>query len=619
MKNSPLKRTVCLILFVILVSCYVFPMSALAEEAELSDQQRNAIAMVNYITVLTQEINASKNSRLYMEQAYSSLINNTYPNAVDSRTQSQLTGLLDVMENYRMIDVKRERLQFVYEQNQAQAIRAAVPNPLALLSGIQSYRPSKIAASLLYMTVDSVTSYMTYTKESDLASIKDGWALDDEEAQELHRSRKGTFTYMLSMARENNLPGDMLLTEESVQEFVKWKNDDNVIARILFFENNRKTYQYYGGYWLTLAESYYEHGDYQKCIDAMSEYDSLGVRIFLKDYEYARVLPLAIAAAEETCSVAEYEELASKYAQLIMDNTSNDDWALRYYVAQTYIDLNAKTGNRDYLRTAYDIVLLNVNSLAGEQRRMNTAYLEPVQEIAKPKDADKTTKKQIDEYNKMLKNTRKTELAPVYEPMRLNCDLLFALADELKISETEKETIEGIIHKNNDPMFLVKPLDELYDFSELKETAGPEIEFGGTVIIIPAEYVSENTSIVVTITENGADSSTTILDWKVDEVEREEEGNVSTFHAVYVSTDAKKYDWQPEANVRVEIVPLDFEQGKKAVYHDDNSYAYSYQYETKGTKSEWYDYLKVWEGHKNNWYDYAKVWENSVVFEQVDS
>ena len=46
---------------------------------ELSQEQKNAIAMLNYITFLTQETNSSKNSRLYMEQAYSSLINNTYP------------------------------------------------------------------------------------------------------------------------------------------------------------------------------------------------------------------------------------------------------------------------------------------------------------------------------------------------------------------------------------------------------------------------------------------------------------------------------------------------------------------------------------------------------------
>ena len=97
----------------------LFNVPVYAEDVRLSDEQANAIAMLNYITVLTQDINASKNSRLYMEEAYASLINNTYPNAVDSRTLSQLTGLLDTMEGYRMVAVKRDRLRYIYEQNQA--------------------------------------------------------------------------------------------------------------------------------------------------------------------------------------------------------------------------------------------------------------------------------------------------------------------------------------------------------------------------------------------------------------------------------------------------------------------------------------------------------------------
>ncbi len=427
------KAYLCIVLAIMLlvVSCIdgVVPY-ARADVEKLTDQQRNAIAMLNYITVLTQEINSSKNSRLFMEQAYSSLLYNIYPNAVDGRTQSQLTGLLDIMENYRMIDVKRERLQFIYEQNQAQAIRAAVPNPLGLLSATRSYRPSKLAVAIAYMVVDSVTSYMSYTREADLEHIKDGWALDDEEAKVLHQSRKGTFSYMISMVRDNNLPGDLTLTEETVEEFVKWKNSDNLAGQIRFLESNKNTYQAYGGYWLTLATCYFNNGDYQKCIDAVNSYEALGTRIFRRDYEYAKVLPLAISAAEEICNVSKYVNIAEKYAQAILDNTGNNDWALRYFAAQAYVDLFGKTNKKTYLQKAFDIALDNVNHLIERQQILNSEYLAPVKEVEKPKDANKQEKKQIDEYNKMLKKQRETELPPVYEPLRLNCDLLFALVDK---------------------------------------------------------------------------------------------------------------------------------------------------------------------------------------------
>lgn len=582
---------------------------AYAKPTALTDEQANAIAMLNYITVLTQDVNASKNSRLYMEQAYSSLINNTYPNAVDSRTLSQLTGLLDTMERYRMAALQRERLEYIYEQNQAQAIRAAVPNPLSMISAVQSFRPSKIAAAIVYMAVDSITSYTAYTAEADLQYLMAGWALDDEEASALHESRRNTFAYMINMVDEYELPGDLTLTESSVEEFVKWKNNENVVGRIQFLESNQAAYQSYGGYWLLLAQSYYDNGDYEKCLDAVRAYGDMNNRIFRKDYELANVLPSAISAAEQLYSGRKYESVAAAYVQTLLDNTDHDDWALRYYAAQVYIDLAAQTNDRAYLKTAYGIVLDNVNYLVGEQQSLNAAYIAPVQKAAVPKDATKNVKKQIENANKALEETRKTELPPVCEPLRLNCDLLFALADELEISESERQKIDGILHLKGAPIFLTEALDDAYWFlhDSAPEGEDVDIEFSGTKITLPAACCTNDALITVTVQEADAAEPVVLTDWKVDAVKRVTEDDVSTYRVVYTSEEARRHEWRPGAAIQLDIQP-------KA---DADIAAYHFEYTTEGTKKAWYDYMKVWEGHKNNWYDYAKVWENSVVFEQV--
>lgn len=602
------RRSFLSVILTLIICISILP-TASAKNATLTDAQANAIAMLNYITVLTQDINASKNSRLYMEEAYSSLINNTYPNAVDSRTLSQLTRLLDTMESYRMVAVKRDRLEYIYEQNQAQAIRAAIPNPLGMISAVQSYRPSKIAAALAYMAIDSITSYTTYTSETELQFLKDGWALDDEEASVLHESRKSTFAYIINIVGEYDLPGDLTLTENSVEEFVKWKNNDNVVSRIQFLESNQTAYQSYGGYWLLLAQSYYDNGNFSKCLDAIHVYEGMNTRIFRKDYELAKVLPSVISAAEEVYSGAEYADAAVRYVQMLLGNTDHNDWALRYYAAQVYGDLFAQTNNDFYLKNAYDIALDNVNYLVSEQQRLNAAYLAPVQKTAVPKDATKSEKKQIESANKTLEETRKTELPPVYEPLRLNCDLLFSLADILKVSESEQQKIDGILHPNGTPIFLTETLDGQYWFlHDLKlDIANTDIEFGGTAIILPATCCTSNTQITVSVQEANAEEPAVLTDWKVASVNRETEGELSTYHAVYTSEQAHHHDWQPGSAIQVDIQP-------KA---DANLPIYHFEFITEGTKKEWYDYLKVWEGHKNNWYDYAKVWENSVVFKLV--
>ena len=108
------------------------------------------------------------------------------------------------------------------------------------------------------------------------------------------------------------------------------------------------------------------------------------------------------------------------------------------FAAQSYIDLFRETDDATYLQSAYDIALDNVNYLIGDQQTLNTAYIAPVKSAPVPKGTAKDKAKQIKDYNKNLKVARKTELPPVSEPLLLNCDLLFALADQLDISENEQ-------------------------------------------------------------------------------------------------------------------------------------------------------------------------------------
>jgi hypothetical protein len=571
----------------------------------LTEQQSNAIAMLNYITILTQEINASKNSRVFMEQAYTSLINNTNPNSVDNRTLSQLTALLDTMESYRMLNVKRERLQYIYEQNKAQAIRAAIPNPIGLLSTVSSLNPMKLAMSITYMAVDSLTSYNAYATQNDLQFLQSGWALDDTEAETLHESRKGTFAYMIKMVGAYGLPGDLTLTENTVYEFVNWKNNPNVIGRIRFLESNHKTYKAYGGYWLTLAESYYQNGDYKKCLDAIAAYEGLGTRIFRKDYDLANILPLAITAAAEIQSTDEYIPFAEKYAQAILNNTEHSDWSLRFFAAVTYVGLYSKTNDQQYLQMAYDVALDNANYLVDEQQQANAAYLAPVA-LKSTNNLTDNQKKEAEQYNKMLQETRKTGLAPINEPLTLNCDLLFSLANELRISEAEQKKIEGVLHPNSDPLFLIKTIDEKYRFAAptIEEF---EIEYGGTTLIVPAAYLTSGCMLKVSVKEANESAAEVFTDWKLEAVNRGTEDDLSTFQAAFVSEAAKSHDWKPDATIIIDIFPNG----------DESTKPYHYEYTTNNAKKEWYDYLKVWEGQKNNWYDYLKVWESSVTFERV--
>lgn len=222
------------------------------ENDGLTSTQRNSINMLNYMTVLTQSVNTDNGNQLVLESAYASLVNDMYPNAVTSDTQSYMTSLMDTINEYRMISVKRERLNYIYEQNKAQAMRQAMPDPVGLLSAVASGNPIKSAASVLYMAIDSATSYESASSQADLQFIKDGWELDDAESAQLHESTKDELNYMLNTVRKYDLPGDYALSQEAVEEFVRWsaKPDSQLERKIQWFDSQKVTYQAFGPYWL---------------------------------------------------------------------------------------------------------------------------------------------------------------------------------------------------------------------------------------------------------------------------------------------------------------------------------------------------------------------------------
>ena len=494
------------------------------EKEELNTVQENSIAWLNYLAMLSQEINSSKNSKMYLEEAYAALINNTNPENVDEPTESQLVSLLDIIEKYRIIATKRERLQYIYEQNQAKAIKEAIPNPVALLSATSSLDPKKMIASVVYMAVDSYSSYSAYNNEINQEYLKDGWELDDEAAENLHNSRTRAFTYMIEIVRQYDLPGELALNESAIEKFVECKNNTNVHQQIQFLESNEKTYKSFGNYWLLLAECYYNNGEYQKCLDSVEEYEQLHSGIFRKDYNLAKTLPLATTI---------------------------------------YTDLYSRTKNRRYLQSAYELALNNVNYLTAKQSEINSIYIADVKEITIPKDATKDEKKKIKAYNKAISEKRETELPEIYEPLAINCDLLFSVADKLDLTQSEKDRIDGILSGSETPVFLTKPVNNLFSFSSKKISA--DASFDKDELVLPVYCVSEGAKIKVTV--SSGDKYIVYEDWKIDEVERpkKKKDDFSKFKVTYTSEKAEDCIWHKDSKVKIEIFNGDYSNSEPYV------------------------------------------------------
>ena len=570
----------------------------------LEPLQLNSIYMLNYLAVITQEIIDSSNSRLNLEEIYSILENYTKPSAVNEDTKDQLAFLFDTIRDCRTLSHKRDRLLFIYQQNQAQALRQAIPNPIGILSAVQSRGWKGAAISAIYMAVDSYTSYKSFVAQNDLDYLLADWELDDTEEQILYNLRGQTFGYLVDMTNKFKLPDDLTLNMNNVGEFISIKQEKNPRSRIISLEEKKEEYQGLAEYWLVLAQSYYDQGiskngtseDFAKCLDAVETYLALPVSILRKDRPLAKVLPMAIAAAEETMDGEDYIATAGKYAQLIFDNTETNDWELRYFAALTYAELYERTSDAKYLNMAYRIARLNVNYLVKTQRTMNSSYLEEVQvqPVPTPKVPKKpTTEEQqkiddITQYNTQLENERKVALPPIYEPLLLNCELLLGISQNMAFSSSMNQELDEVLHQDETAIFMVPTVDNLYCFGVAPEPiseADIEINFdSGEEILIPARYLSEGFSVKVTITNPETRESSVFEDWSVTSVDRKDKQDIATFTAKLKSESIKGFKYKIGMKVKIEVISAS----------NCTPQELTFNYDVISTKDVFWDYLGFW-------------------------
>lgn len=537
-----------------------------AENTEdgLTEQQKNSFSMLYYLAITAEEIRISKDNRLLLDDIYTSLLNDINPGAIDETTQEHLKNLRDIIKSYLDISVKRERLQYIYNQDKAASIRSAVPNPLAILSITGSLNWKKLAASVVYTVVDSYNNYKRTNEAADREFLLSGWELDDEETAAIQKNRERAFDYMVDIVQEYDLDGKLTLNEKAIEAFAQICAIESIPQKLHRLESELGTYKLLGNYWLELADCYYETGQYDKCLECVSKYNELSTGIYRKDYNYVQILPKAIVAAQEIYKGDSYVSNIKALADAVIENTDTDDWSVRYFAAQTYLDLYAKSGNKEFLQTAYKIAFDNVTILLEEQKKLNAAYLEDVKEavIEEPdyrfltEDEKKVAKekynrelKRLKAYNKALKEIRKTELPPLYEPLVLNCDMLFALADKMNISKAEKKNIEEILQTDKSGIFLSKPVNYKYSFTDASDEYS--IEFGRDEIIIPVNLLSSQAEIAVSVEDNN--TAVTFEDCIVKKVERKGE-TIDSFSACISSDEMEKYPWTKDSVVTVKII-----------------------------------------------------------------
>lgn len=516
-------------------------------------QQLNSAILLNHLIVSAYEAETSRHSRLYLEELFTDTLDNLNTDKLDGETKAQIDQFKSALEPLRMPEEKREKLHVLYQNTQAHALRSIVDDPASLLSHWHKFNLSDLVNAGLYMPVDAAESYAAIQSPAQLNYYQDHPSLDEEQSVSLAEARDGLMAYLDNYVKENELPAQYALSPQTASDFANLLNK-SAQEKLQFLSDSAETYSELPDYWVLLAQSRFENGDYKECLNAIGTYAEKQAPVYQTDRTYAHLIPLAMICLQETVQIAVTRvRQIEPYIERLILNTSEDDWALRYFAAMAYTDITRASDNpwakEGYLNNAYAILRSVTENLAAKQRDSNTAYLADAVSLKAPSGASKAEKKEIRDLNLLLKEDWKTGLPPVSEALLLSADFLKALAEKMEIA---KEETDAILYPAQSPLFFNPCLESLYANDDAQIEA-PVITFDKKKITVPASTINYDYDLKVTV-EHGSDLYI-FDDWTVSSVKRVNTKDAGSFIAELTSENNNHMKYQEDMIVNVELIP----------------------------------------------------------------
>ena len=430
LQDNKMKRTLTALL-IVTMTIFLLPAARpnivyLADSEELRTDR--SLDMLNEIIFLGYVAASSNSTIADLDKIYDRINTNLNLNLADPDTQYQISNLLGRIEDMRMVEIKRERLETIYNFKKSEVLAQAVPNPINLMGTIYHLRENPVAgiASLIGTAASSKRMYDAASDQLSLEMLQQEWELDDQKRQTLTRINQNLLEYASEYAYEENLDTSLILNNTLARDLAYYSGSDNLKSAIQVLEGMEPQLSFFPTYWLEMADLYFRYGDWAKCLQAIDYYEANFdyKEIYRQNFRYAQILVDGVSSClslhEESGEELDEEKLIN-WLEIIDGNTAYDDWLQRYFVATCYL-MFADEGN-DYARLALMIVRDNIARLRENQLDLNRTYINDIPTMTR---TERKADPELAEYYDSLRNARATEL-PSTDPALLQNLRLFYL------------------------------------------------------------------------------------------------------------------------------------------------------------------------------------------------
>lgn len=334
----------------------------------------------------TGRVLASTNNRAVLDEIY---LLEWYEDISTTNSQYILSFRDDINE-FKSIDVKRERLEYIYNQNRSMAAASLVPNALSVATvAFSSGNPKQAVIAIAGTALSSITNYLTTKQRAELELIQSQWNLDDDASRAFNNLNNAIFANLTTLSRDYGFSRDDYASIATIQNFVKDVQNENItpsdIIQICVGTNYERELSQFSDYWRIVGSAYYELGEYNEALTAINQYEKCYEKVFYHDPNYAQMMMIKAYCIDElSINKEEIVDELIEIANAINENLGvGRDWLQKYYCYLIYKDVASYTNDNSYLKKAFEVLdevfYININTYAKDlENYLSYQFLEDI-------------------------------------------------------------------------------------------------------------------------------------------------------------------------------------------------------------------------------------------------
>lgn len=288
----------------------------------------------------------------------------------DNKTNDYINNFKQLVSDTNIIQQKRERLNYIFNQKKSLQMTALVPNALNLVNiAFNARDPLKAIIAIGGASVSSASNYFSQKQKDELELLEKQWELDDMQTNTFVLLNGDLRTYLSRISKDYGFSNDDLNSPQTLRSFIKCLNEDNPKKR--YSDLNQKQFRdelkVLPEYWAELARAAYEIEEYAEALEFISNYEAIYIKTMYHDERYANIMQIKAYCMLQLDMVSEFGKL-SEIADRILENSNQSEWARKYFCVELYKRCFEKTGDTDYLIKAKSMLREVVQNVLDEYK-----------------------------------------------------------------------------------------------------------------------------------------------------------------------------------------------------------------------------------------------------------